>query len=594
MKKGFLLFLIFFSYLSISAQIKPKEKVTPVRLKDTVKTEVVEVITTYNPKIADASKITKNPTIQLLDKSKRKKLSYNIYSAPVASIFIPKSGVVKGIDVGVKERIYENYIAAGFGNYTSPYGELFFHRQTRFRSEFGLSAKYNASLENIENTALDSDFSNLSASLFYKMEERYFDWKVVLNAENNNYNWYGLKEDTFNDFAVSNIQENQTYNFININGEIDFLDAYVDKSNLSVSYFTDAYNSSEFLINFNTNLDIPLYFIVNNLNNLKVETSLEFLTGTFETDYSTQNELNYSIFTANINPEYHITFRGFSVKVGTKLFASIDAENSVNHFLAYPDLKIQKAIIEEHLNIYGGVFGDFHTNTYQNLSRENPFISPTQFITQTAEKYNAFLGFNGVINNNFSFNISASLKEEQDKVLFVRNNSKSDGISNFANGIELKGFEYGNSFSAIYDDVKTTSIFAELEYDLTKRITLSTNIQVDGFKMATQAEAWNLPTFQTAIVGAFKSNKWYATTNVFYIGERKDVLYASTFPSGTSGIQELSSFIDVNLNGGYHFNDKFSAFLRLNNILNTNYQRFANFNVQGFQFLGGITYKFDL
>jgi outer membrane receptor protein involved in Fe transport len=81
---------------------------------------------------------------------------------------------------------------------------------------------------------------------------------------------------------------------------------------------------------------------------------------------------------------------------------------------------------------------------------------------------------------------------------------------------------------------------------------------------------------------------------VFYIGERKDVLYASTFPSGTSGIQELSSFIDVNLNGGYHFNDKFSAFLRLNNILNTDYQRFANFNVQGFQFLGGITYKFDL
>jgi outer membrane receptor protein involved in Fe transport len=49
----------------------------------------------------------------------------------------------------------------------------------------------------------------------------------------------------------------------------------------------------------------------------------------------------------------------------------------------------------------------------------------------------------------------------------------------------------------------------------------------------------------------------------------------------------------VNLNGGYHFNDKFSAFLRLNNVLNTAYQRFANFNTQGFQALAGITYKFD-
>ncbi|UAM97032.1 hypothetical protein K8354_11945 [Polaribacter litorisediminis] len=591
MKKGFLLFLIFFSYLSTFAQVKPKEKVTPVKLKDTVKTEVVEVITTYNPKIADASKIKKNPTLQLLEKSKRKKLSYNIFSAPVASTFIPKSGVVKGIDVGVKERIYDNYIAAGFGNYTSPYGEAFIHKQTRFRSEFGLSAKYNASLENIENTPLDSDFSNLSASLFYKMEARYFDWKVVLNAENNNYNWYGLKEDTFTDFAIGNIQENQTYNLLNINGEIDFLDAYIDKSNLSLSYFTDDYNSSELLINFNTNLDIPLYFTE---NNLQVKTSLEFLTGNFETDYATQNELNYSIFTAKINPEYKTNLGGFSLKIGTKLFASMDTENSVNYFLAYPDIKVQKAIIQEQLNIYGGVFGDFHTNTYKNLVDENPFVSPTQFITQTAEKYNAFIGFNGVINNNFSFNISASIKEEQDKALFIRNNSKSDGVSNFANDIELKGFEYGNSFSILYDDAKTTSIFAELEYDLTKRITLSTNIQVDDFKMATQAEAWNLPTFQTAIVGTYESAKWYAITNVFYVGERKDILYTTTFPSGTNGIQALDAYIDINLNGGYHLNDKFSAFLKLNNILNTNYQRFANFNVQGFQVLGGITYKFDL
>jgi hypothetical protein len=47
------------------------------------------------------------------------------------------------------------------------------------------------------------------------------------------------------------------------------------------------------------------------------------------------------------------------------------------------------------------------------------------------------------------------------------------------------------------------------------------------------------------------------------------------------------------LNGGYHFNDRFSAFLRLNNLLHTEYQRFANFDTQGFQVLGGITYKFD-
>lgn len=588
MKKGFLIFLTIFAFLSTKAQ-----KAVPVKHKDTVKTEVVEVITKYNPKIADANKIKKDPVVKIADKSKKKKLSYNIFSAPVASTFIPKSGVIKGIDVGIKERVYNNYIAAGFGNYTSPYLEAYIHNHTRFQSEFGLSAKYTASLDNIENTELNSDFSNILASIFYKQEERYFDWKVVLNTERNEYNWYGLKENTFDVNTIDNIQENQAYNYFNATGEIDFLDAYIDKSDLAFSYFTDTYNSSEFLIKLNTHFDLPIDFISRNLKNLQVKTSLEFLKGKFESDYANQNKLNYSFFTAKINPEYIITSDGFSLKLGAKIFASFDAENNNNNFFVYPDVKIQKSIITEQLNVYAGIFGNLHTNTYKSFTEDNPYISPTQIINQTDEKYNVFLGINGAINNDVSFNISANIKDEQDKALFVRNNSKSDGTNNSLNGNEFKGFEYGNSFSVIYDDVKTTSILAELEFDFTKEISLSTNIQFDNFTMTNQTEAWNLPTFQTSIIGKYESNKWYATTNIFYVGERKDVLYSSTSPSSINNFQALDSFIDVNLNGGYHFNDKFSAFLRLNNLLNTKYQQFANFDVQGFQVLGGITYKFD-
>lgn len=587
MKKGFLIFLIFFVFFSTIAQEKPNSA------KDTVKTEVVEVITSYNPEIADANKIKKNPTIILSDKNKKKKLTYSIFSAPVASTFIPKSGVVKGIDVGVKERMYNNYAALGFGNYKSSYAELYIHNYTRFQGEYGISAKYDISQNNLDNTLLDSNFSNLLASLFYKREERYFDWKVTLNTKQNSYNWYGLQENVFVPSIINNIEENQKYSYFNATGEIDFLDAYLDKSTLSVSYFFDDYSSSEFLINLDTDFDLPIDFISRRLNNLQLGLGIEYLGGSFATDYDNQNEVNYSIFTVNINPQYKDTFGGFSMKIGTKLFASFDGENDVNHFLVYPDVKLQQAIIQEKLNVYAGIFGDFHTNTYKKFSEENPFISPTQFITQTAEKYNVFAGLNGVINNDLSFNVSASIKEEEDKALFVRNNSKSSGVNNNVNGVTLKGYEYGNSFFILYDDVKTTSFFAELEYDLTKRITLATNFQFDSFTMETQTAAWNLPTIQGSFTGAYKSNKWYATTNIFYVGERKDVLYTSTFPSTLNNVQNLEAYIDVNLNGGYHFNDKFSTFLRLNNILNADYQRFANFNVQGFQVLGGITYKFD-
>ena len=62
MKKGISIFLILIGIFSGMSQVKPVEKV-----KDTViDTEVVEIVTAFNPKIADAKKISQNPIIKLL------------------------------------------------------------------------------------------------------------------------------------------------------------------------------------------------------------------------------------------------------------------------------------------------------------------------------------------------------------------------------------------------------------------------------------------------------------------------------------------------------------------------------------------------
>ena len=587
MKKGLVvLFMLFFVCKQFSQNV-PSKKV------DTVKTEVVEVVSKYNPKIADANKINKNPVIQLSEKNKKKPLKYTIFSAPVASTFVPKSGVVKGIDVGVRERIYNNYLALGYGNYNSPYAELYLHSNTRFEDQFGLHAKYNSSLDNIENTLLDSNFSNFFANAFYKKEERYFDWKINVETALDSYNWYGLSNTNFITSTLNNIEEKQNYTYLKASGEIDFLDSYIDKSTLNASHFSDNFKSREFYFNLNTIFDLPIDFISRSLKNLTLNTNLEYLSGSFERDYANQNRVNFSLFTASVNPEYKTTFSGFSLKLGTKFFASFDTENKINNFLIYPDVFLQKELAKGKFNIYTGAKGGLQTNTFRSFTEDNPFVSPTLLITQTSEKYNAFLGFNGIINNDLTFNISASIKDEEDKSLFIKNNSKSDGINTSLNGNALLGYEYGNSFDVVYDDVKTTSILAELEYEFTKRISIKADFEYQNYTTTNQLEAWNLPNTQGSITAEYKNTKWFASTNIFYVGERKDVVYTSIYPTISNGTQTLDAFVDININGGYHFNDKFSAFLRVNNILNNSYDRFANFNVQGFQILGGLTYKFD-
>ncbi len=588
MNKGGILLLFFFSFLGLNAQEKKKETA-----KDTVKTEVVNVITTYNPKIADANKIQRTPQIKLAEKRKKKQLKYSIFSVPVVSTFVPKTGVVKGIDVGVKERIYRNYIAGGFGNYSTPFVETDLHYDTRFENEMGIYAKYISSNENIENTPLTSTFSNFKTTLFYKQQERYFDWKISLNSAQNKYNWYGIPENLKTSTAIKTINSEQENNYFQLVGALDFENAILENIKVRVSSFSDAYQSNELLMHLATNFNFALDFISYNLNALSVDTKIEVLKGAFKNNSSGNSEIDYSIITSKIHPTYNFTLFDFSIKTGIKLFASLDTENTATNILAYPDVQISKSINKDALILYTGVSGDLKTNTYKEFTEENPYVSPTLFITQSSEKMNVFLGASGTLNKDFSFNFKASYKEEEDKAFFIRNNSKSNGTNLIANNIPLENYDFGNSFRVTYDDVTTRSFLGEFEYDFTNKIAAGGSIQYDDYEVKNLAEAWNLPALQFVVFSKYKSEKWYATTNIFYVDERKIAVYNGPFPSNEVSTGRLDSFVDFNLNGGYHIHDTLSVFLKLNNVLNTKYQRFSNFNVQGFQVLGGVTYKFD-
>ncbi len=561
--------------------------------KDTVKTEVVEIETKYNPKIADAKKIKQQPKISILKESGRQKLSYNIFSVPVASTFTPKTGVVKGIDVGVKERIYNNYVALGYGNYNSPYAEFYMHHNTRFSNAFGLHLRYNASLDNIGGTQLNSGFSDAYSKIFYSQEERFFDWKVSLSAKRSEFNWYGLPAINFSQFVIDRIEEQQQYNQFNLQGEVNFQDSKLDYVHADIQYFNDQFGSSELLGKGVANFKFPADFLVRNYDEIEILTGLDYLIGGFDQSYSSTNAQKYQFLNLHANPTYKFMLGNLSLKLGTKIFLALDVENDLQHFLVYPDVQFQFPLVKDALSVYGGATGDLHTNTYQNFTNDNPFVSPTLFMTQTNEQLNLFGGISALVTNRISFHLKASRKTEEDKALFVRNNSKSDGLTIIQNNATLQGYEFGNSFGVTYDDVTTTSFLAELEFEASKKLAINGNIRYSIFETTNAAEAWNLSPFEASIFAKYKNNQWYASASMNFIGARKDALYSSTYPSSIVDSQTINGFLDANLNGGYHFNDKFTVFLKINNFINGSFQQFTNFNVQGFQATAGLSYKFD-
>ncbi len=73
--------------------------------------------------------------------------------------------------------IYDNYMTAGFGNFSTPQVEVFAHGSSTRFNEFGGFFNYHSSIGGVEGTVLDDNFLDTRLDLFYKQDEDDFDWQ---------------------------------------------------------------------------------------------------------------------------------------------------------------------------------------------------------------------------------------------------------------------------------------------------------------------------------------------------------------------------------------------------------------------------------
>jgi hypothetical protein len=75
--------------------------------------------------------------------------------------------------------------------------------------------------------------------------------------------------------------------------------------------------------------------------------------------------------------------------------------------------------------------------------------------------------------------------------------------------------------------------------------------------------------------------------------------YAQVYTKAESDKEENTQFAkklgfitDLNLGAEYLYSNKMSAFIQFNNFAAQRYKRWYNYPVQGFQVMGGVTFKF--
>ncbi len=553
--------------------------------KDTIGTEVINVVKPYTPTVSDAFKVKASPEINDSQIGKKKQIQYSIFSIPVASTFTPAKGKAKVLRVDPSAPVYDNFITAGFGNFSTPQVEVFAHSNSNRYNDFGGFFKYHSSTGGIDDVVLNDDFVDTRLDLFYKQEESDYDWQLNGGFRFQKYNWYGLPEQiNFDQNVIDGLNENLKYTNVYIGGKLDYKDSFFQGGTTELNYFTDDEGSTETHILIQPKIEFPIAS-----EYINASARLEYIKGDFFQNYLGTNTIEYSFFTIGFNPNFEVLRDNLTINLGADfLYSSGSAEGEESKIYTYPKVTASYILIDEVLTAYAGVIGGLHQNSYNSFANENPFVSPTLLIKRTDEQYNAFVGFKGKLASNVGYNFKASYKNERDKPLYKLNPSKTDGTINV-----IKGYEAGNSFQIRYDNVETLSAFAEVSVDFSKELKFGGTIEFNSFSTDTQTEAWNLPELKASAFANYNQDKWFAGANLFFAGERKDELTFTDILIPTEAIT-IGNYVDLNLNGGYKFTDKLTAFAKVNNVFSSSYQKYAGFKVQGLQFFAGLTYKFDL
>ena len=548
--------------------------------KDTINTGVIDVVKPYAPTISDAFKVKEIPSLDDEATETKKEIKYNIFSFPVASTFTPAKGKAAVVEKRAPVKLFDNYATLGVGTYTTVLGEVYYNHAISRNESVGGYVSHHSSAGGIEGVSFNDNFSNSKINLNYSSRLRDLAWNVKAGFQHQMYNWYGVPESQITQAQDNNIEVDHSFFDAHLGGEIEFEDTYINSGSFLFRRFGDNQGSGENRFIAKAKIDVPI-------NDIEISTDfkIDYLGGTFDRNYVTNDQLNYGNFQIGLSSTYQLKQDDLTLDLGVSLYYLNDKESGDNNFYIYPNITATYSLVNDVLIAYGGIKGGLIQNSYYGFAKENPFVSPTLSITPTDQLYNAYVGLKGKLSSNMSYNVSGHYLADRNKALF-RNNEIT---------LTNEDYTYGNSFGMVYDNVDTFGVAGEINVDVNRNFKLGIKAEYFSYSTDDEAEAWNLPDIKGSLFLDYQINEyWFAGANLFYIGERKDQFFLNDGITITSPFTVvLDSYFDANAHIGYHINDQLSVFAKANNIANDAYQKWQNFPVQSIQFLAGATYKFD-
>ncbi len=292
-----------------------------------------------------------------------------------------------------------------------------------------------------------------------------------------------------------------------------------------------------------------------------------------ESDTTKINFWNYyAVF--SMNPYFLMERTRWHVRAGVKTDVSFIHGRPFN---PTPDIAAELYVIPKALSIYGGLTGSFKVNTLTSIYAENPYVFSDLRLKDTYTPINPYAGIKLKPYHALLIDAFIDYRQIKDQYFFVN----KEYYTNHAQAGDYANI-FINRFNAIYSDADLFRIGARVNFNHRDIVNVHLKGTYNGWNVATEEYAWMKPSFEADFVTEIKvTPKITASALVFYERGR----YAKL---GNTALK-MDTKLDINFAANYTINQNFAVFAKLNNILNSKYQQFYGYEVQGLNFmLGGV------
>jgi hypothetical protein len=536
-----------------------------VHAQDTTKRRTIDITSSFKPVLRDAVKINFNAAPPVADTS-RPRLTYNI---PAQYLFLTyQPGEMKPVALPadtLKPWENYNYVKVGVGNVHLPFvqtGFSFGDGKTRSLNIFANQLSSKGSLPFQKNSLTDV---KLMGTL---QTSNNLEWNGSLGFKNDAYYLYGFRPDTLK-YTSSDLKQT----FQTFEGKLSLRNTeptefgLIYHPNIRVSVFSD--NHTPKATEANTVLNLPL--------EKSFGKTFGFNLG-FTADLT---HYNASALPSAQNNNLYLVTPAFLIKTPNLfLQASVIPSWDNKAFNLLPNFMADISTNDQRFTLLLGWIGHYDKGSYQRFESINPWLA--QPLTQNLAAYAGlpllntriqewYAGFKGSLNSHFTYSAKASYLEYKNMPLFV--NDTLNGNKQFL-------IRYESYMHAVQMHGEVSYIQGE-EFSATAGLNL-----INYTDLKTEPKAWGLlPKEFTANLKWQAFKDFWAKVDLFAFDGAQ---YRS--PNGASF--KGDGAVDLNAGVEYRITRQLNLWFQMNNLFNKKYERWHQYQVYGFNVLGGIVFSF--